>query len=88
MRAGTGNSVLLSGELTQLPVPLPCHAKRLLVGNLEKSLMRISFLRLDCSVNVHLTGKTVCFRPSVTEEDLKLLFSSNGGMVKGFKFFQ
>lgn len=26
-------SVLLSGELTQLPVPLSCHAKRLLVGN-------------------------------------------------------
>lgn len=28
------------------------------------------------------------FRPLITEEDLKMLFSSNGGMVKGFKFFQ
>lgn len=27
-------------------------------------------------------------RPSVSEEDLKSLFSSNGGVVKGFKFFQ
>ncbi|KAF7475421.1 Hypothetical predicted protein [Marmota monax] len=27
-------------------------------------------------------------RPSITEEDLKVLFSSNGGVVKGFKFFQ
>ncbi|XP_033070539.1 LOW QUALITY PROTEIN: polypyrimidine tract-binding protein 1-like [Trachypithecus francoisi] len=26
--------------------------------------------------------------PSVSEEDLKVLFSSNGGVVKGFKFFQ
>lgn len=26
--------------------------------------------------------------PSVSEEDLKVLFSSNGGFVKGFKFFQ
>lgn len=27
-------------------------------------------------------------RPSVSEDDLKILFSSNGGIVKGFKFFQ
>lgn len=27
-------------------------------------------------------------RPSVSEDDLKSLFSSNGGVVKGFKFFQ
>lgn len=27
-------------------------------------------------------------RPSVSEDDLKVLFSSNGGIVKGFKFFQ
>ena len=27
-------------------------------------------------------------RPSVSEDDLKILFSSNGGVVKGFKFFQ
>lgn len=27
-------------------------------------------------------------RPSVSEEELKKLFSSNGGVVKGFKFFQ
>lgn len=27
-------------------------------------------------------------RPSVSEDDLKALFSSNGGIVKGFKFFQ
>jgi hypothetical protein len=27
-------------------------------------------------------------RPSISEEDLKILFSSNGGVVKGFKFFQ
>lgn len=67
---------------------LSCHAKRLLVGNLEKCLMRISFLRLSWSINIFLTGKIFCFRPSVTEEDLKLLFSSNGGVVKGFKFFQ
>lgn len=80
-----GSSVLLSGELTQLPVPLSCHAKRLLVGNLEKSL---SVLRLPWSVTICLTAKIFCFRPSVTEEDLKLLFSSNGGIVKGFKFFQ
>ena len=31
----------------------------------------------------------VCLcRPSVSEDDLKSLFSSNGGVVKGFKFFQ
>uniref|UniRef100_A0A452F3H1 Polypyrimidine tract-binding protein 1 n=1 Tax=Capra hircus TaxID=9925 RepID=A0A452F3H1_CAPHI len=26
--------------------------------------------------------------PSISEDDLKILFSSNGGIVKGFKFFQ
>ncbi|NWV42979.1 PTBP1 protein, partial [Grantiella picta] len=36
------------------------------------------------SATLHLSN----IPPSVTEEDLKLLFSSNGGMVKGFKFFQ
>lgn len=28
------------------------------------------------------------YRPSISEDDLKILFSSNGGIVKGFKFFQ
>ncbi|NXY19566.1 PTBP1 protein, partial [Atrichornis clamosus] len=36
------------------------------------------------SATLHLSN----IPPSITEEDLKLLFSSNGGMVKGFKFFQ
>ncbi|NXU09317.1 PTBP1 protein, partial [Pardalotus punctatus] len=36
------------------------------------------------SATLHLSN----IPPSVTEEDLKLLFASNGGMVKGFKFFQ
>ncbi|KFR14929.1 Polypyrimidine tract-binding protein 1, partial [Opisthocomus hoazin] len=36
------------------------------------------------SATLHLSN----IPPSVTEEDLKMLFSSNGGMVKGFKFFQ
>ncbi|NXT18985.1 PTBP1 protein, partial [Syrrhaptes paradoxus] len=36
------------------------------------------------SATLHLSN----IPPSITEEDLKMLFSSNGGMVKGFKFFQ
>ncbi|KFO91863.1 Polypyrimidine tract-binding protein 1, partial [Buceros rhinoceros silvestris] len=36
------------------------------------------------SATLHLSN----IPPSVTEEDLKMLFSSNGGIVKGFKFFQ
>ncbi|NWI70897.1 PTBP1 protein, partial [Todus mexicanus] len=36
------------------------------------------------SATLHLSN----IPPSITEEDLKILFSSNGGMVKGFKFFQ
>lgn len=30
----------------------------------------------------------VFFRPSVVEDDLKLLFASNSALVKNFKFFQ
>ncbi|KAF1431706.1 Polypyrimidine tract-binding protein 1, partial [Spheniscus magellanicus] len=36
------------------------------------------------SATLHLSN----IPPSITEDDLKMLFSSNGGMVKGFKFFQ
>ncbi|XP_077834903.1 polypyrimidine tract-binding protein 1 isoform X11 [Macaca mulatta] len=36
------------------------------------------------SATLHLSN----IPPSVSEEDLKVLFSSNGGVVKGFKFFQ
>ncbi|XP_007952733.1 polypyrimidine tract-binding protein 1 [Orycteropus afer afer] len=36
------------------------------------------------SATLHLSN----IPPSVSEDDLKILFSSNGGMVKGFKFFQ
>ncbi|NXL39873.1 PTBP1 protein, partial [Glaucidium brasilianum] len=36
------------------------------------------------SATLHLSN----IPPSVNEEDLKMLFSTNGGMVKGFKFFQ
>ncbi|XP_068012307.1 polypyrimidine tract-binding protein 1 isoform X2 [Melanerpes formicivorus] len=36
------------------------------------------------SATLHLSN----IAPSITEEDLKMLFSSNGGVVKGFKFFQ
>uniref|UniRef100_A0A2K5S9H4 Heterogeneous nuclear ribonucleoprotein I n=1 Tax=Cebus imitator TaxID=2715852 RepID=A0A2K5S9H4_CEBIM len=36
------------------------------------------------SATLHLSN----IPPSVSEEDLKVLFSSNGGLVKGFKFFQ
>ncbi|KAF7476172.1 hypothetical protein GHT09_012777 [Marmota monax] len=36
------------------------------------------------SATLHLSN----ILPSFTEEDLKVLFSSNRGMVKGFKFFQ
>uniref|UniRef100_A0A8V5H802 Polypyrimidine tract-binding protein 1 n=1 Tax=Melopsittacus undulatus TaxID=13146 RepID=A0A8V5H802_MELUD len=36
------------------------------------------------SATLHLSN----IPPSVTEEDLKMLFSSNSGVVKGFKFFQ
>ncbi|NXM71921.1 PTBP1 protein, partial [Serilophus lunatus] len=36
------------------------------------------------SATLHLSN----IPPSITEEDLKVLFSNNGGMVKGFKFFQ
>ncbi|XP_007665772.1 polypyrimidine tract-binding protein 1 isoform X2 [Ornithorhynchus anatinus] len=36
------------------------------------------------SATLHLSN----IPPSITEEDLKMLFSSNSGMVKGFKFFQ
>ncbi|NXU91752.1 PTBP1 protein, partial [Xiphorhynchus elegans] len=36
------------------------------------------------SATLHLSN----IPPSITEEDLKMLFSSNGGTVKGFKFFQ
>ncbi|NWI93454.1 PTBP1 protein, partial [Pitta sordida] len=36
------------------------------------------------SATLHLSN----IPPSITEEDLKMLFSNNGGMVKGFKFFQ
>ncbi|XP_074019999.1 polypyrimidine tract-binding protein 1 isoform X4 [Numenius arquata] len=36
------------------------------------------------SATLHLSN----IPPSITEEDLKMLFSTNGGMVKGFKFFQ
>ncbi|XP_015273718.1 PREDICTED: polypyrimidine tract-binding protein 1 [Gekko japonicus] len=35
------------------------------------------------SATLHLSN----IPPSITEEDLKLLFSSNGGVVKAFKFF-
>uniref|UniRef100_A0A2K5CAP1 Polypyrimidine tract-binding protein 1 n=1 Tax=Aotus nancymaae TaxID=37293 RepID=A0A2K5CAP1_AOTNA len=35
------------------------------------------------SATLHLSN----ILPSVSEEDLKVLFSSNGGVVKGFKFF-
>uniref|UniRef100_A0A2K5CCM4 Heterogeneous nuclear ribonucleoprotein I n=1 Tax=Aotus nancymaae TaxID=37293 RepID=A0A2K5CCM4_AOTNA len=35
------------------------------------------------SATLHLSN----ILPSVSEEDLKVLFSSNGGIVKGFKFF-
>ncbi|NXG05548.1 PTBP1 protein, partial [Sakesphorus luctuosus] len=36
------------------------------------------------SATLHLSN----IPPSITEEDLKMLFSSNGATVKGFKFFQ
>ncbi|XP_045432777.1 polypyrimidine tract-binding protein 1 isoform X2 [Pipistrellus kuhlii] len=36
------------------------------------------------SATLHLSN----IPPSITEDDLKMLFSSNGGIVKGFKFFQ
>ncbi|KFQ17337.1 Polypyrimidine tract-binding protein 1, partial [Merops nubicus] len=36
------------------------------------------------SATLHLSN----IPPSITEEDLKMLFSGNGGVVKGFKFFQ
>nr|XP_008122977.1 PREDICTED: polypyrimidine tract-binding protein 1 [Anolis carolinensis] len=36
------------------------------------------------SATLHLSN----IPPSIIEDDIKLLFSSNGGMVKGFKFFQ
>uniref|UniRef100_A0A8D0EN00 Polypyrimidine tract-binding protein 1 n=1 Tax=Strix occidentalis caurina TaxID=311401 RepID=A0A8D0EN00_STROC len=36
------------------------------------------------SATLHLSN----IPPSINEEDLKMLFSTNGGMVKGFKFFQ
>ncbi|XP_072804242.1 polypyrimidine tract-binding protein 1 isoform X2 [Vicugna pacos] len=36
------------------------------------------------SATLHLSN----IPPSVSEDDLKMLFSSNGGVVKGFKFFQ
>ncbi|XP_045347082.1 polypyrimidine tract-binding protein 1 isoform X1 [Leopardus geoffroyi] len=36
------------------------------------------------SATLHLSN----IPPSVSEDDLKILFSSNGGIVKGFKFFQ
>uniref|UniRef100_A0A7N4V1R6 Polypyrimidine tract-binding protein 1 n=2 Tax=Dasyuridae TaxID=9277 RepID=A0A7N4V1R6_SARHA len=36
------------------------------------------------SATLHLSN----IPPSISEDDLKMLFSSNGGMVKGFKFFQ
>ncbi|XP_070603481.1 polypyrimidine tract-binding protein 1 isoform X4 [Erythrolamprus reginae] len=36
------------------------------------------------SATLHLSN----IPPSIIEDDLKLLFSSNGGIVKGFKFFQ
>lgn len=36
------------------------------------------------SATLHLSN----IPPSVSEDDLKALFSSNGGIVKGFKFFQ
>ncbi|KAF4015034.1 hypothetical protein G4228_006719 [Cervus hanglu yarkandensis] len=36
------------------------------------------------SATLHLSN----IPPSISEDDLKLLFSSNGGIVKGFKFFQ
>ncbi|XP_023368290.1 polypyrimidine tract-binding protein 1 isoform X3 [Otolemur garnettii] len=36
------------------------------------------------SATLHLSN----IPPSISEEDLKILFSSNGGVVKGFKFFQ
>uniref|UniRef100_A0A4X1VUR2 Polypyrimidine tract-binding protein 1 n=1 Tax=Sus scrofa TaxID=9823 RepID=A0A4X1VUR2_PIG len=36
------------------------------------------------SATLHLSN----IPPSISEEDLKILFSSNGGIVKGFKFFQ
>lgn len=41
-------------------------------------------------VLIHLKHLTVCFcfSPSVVEDDLKMLFSSSGAMVKAFKFFQ
>ncbi|KAF5924253.1 hypothetical protein HPG69_003905 [Diceros bicornis minor] len=35
-----------------------------------------------------LSGVEPPARPSISEDDLKILFSSNGGIVKGFKFFQ
>ncbi|OBS83031.1 hypothetical protein A6R68_22980, partial [Neotoma lepida] len=35
-------------------------------------------------VTLHLSN----LPPSVSEDDLKSLFSSNGGVVKGFRFFQ
>ncbi|XP_075581401.1 polypyrimidine tract-binding protein 1-like [Pelecanus crispus] len=36
------------------------------------------------SATLHLSNMP----PSITEDNLKMLFSSNGGTVKGFKFFQ
>ncbi|KAL1770223.1 polypyrimidine tract-binding protein 1 isoform X1 [Sigmodon hispidus] len=36
------------------------------------------------SATLHLSN----IKPSMSEDDLKNLFSSNGGVVKGFKFFQ
>ncbi|XP_046541264.1 polypyrimidine tract-binding protein 1 isoform X5 [Equus quagga] len=36
------------------------------------------------SATLHLSN----IPPSISEDDLKILFSSNGGIVKGFKFFQ
>ncbi|XP_008066174.1 polypyrimidine tract-binding protein 1 [Carlito syrichta] len=36
------------------------------------------------SATLHLSN----IPPSISEEDLKALFSSNGGVIKGFKFFQ
>nr|XP_037851689.1 polypyrimidine tract-binding protein 1-like [Chlorocebus sabaeus] len=54
----------------------------------KTSVGRASLISLDVPLPGPRPTPFSSHRPSVSEEDLKVLFSSNGGVVKGFKFFQ
>uniref|UniRef100_A0A2K5CAQ8 Polypyrimidine tract-binding protein 1 n=1 Tax=Aotus nancymaae TaxID=37293 RepID=A0A2K5CAQ8_AOTNA len=80
--------ILFNKKENALNVQLPCEGQEDQgltkdYGNSPTAASRKLPEHIPPSATLHLSN----ILPSVSEEDLKVLFSSNGGVVKGFKFF-